>query len=596
MTPQEIYALTERYFGDLGPEVVAEQAAIAMAESGGNAGAINNTAYPDRPGYRPPGPGARPEYSGGIWQINTGPGGNTDLAGYDLSDPEQNAKAARIVRDRQGPRAWSVYTRGTYRQHLPTFTGGAQSSTIAYTEPGADTMTSNYTPTETVAGSSIIDQILKYLDITAGHAGTASAAAGYFDPAALGGDLSSMLPTLARDRFNEETAEAKRQYGLDVARLGLDTARLNYEQRVSAADARYKELSILASQRGPGDSIAYNYALRGLSAPEGTEVNPNQGSQSINQPYTAQIPAAPAPAAAASAPTTIQYDTADPGRAIEAPPEKAAPPAAPASTFSSRPAYEAAIAANKAKTAAAPAPRPAATTAPVAAPTPARAPTIASLPVDQRQLIRMAEGGMAGGNPDGRFIVMGDSENGQPTGNEELLVNPTNAPVAAIPNEAIPPGVVEGGDAAGTPTADEILEMIAGLLQTAGFGGGGGEASGAPVQAAAEGGIFGNKVYSPDEIAGLPSLQAIGGNMNLSAFGGNALDMQMPGTSMKIPWGHQANLTTLSRMHGSERDQLRGAIETPREVGGLGLMWGDWLEAAQRAAPTGASFGAASYG
>lgn len=98
----QLYAVINGAFGDLGPDVVALMTAIAMAESGGNAAAHNN----------------RGEDSRGIGQINIGPGANTDLAGFDLFDPAQNAKAMRIVYDRQGPGAWSVYSNGMYQQYM----------------------------------------------------------------------------------------------------------------------------------------------------------------------------------------------------------------------------------------------------------------------------------------------------------------------------------------------------------------------------------------------------------------------------------------------------------------------------------------------
>lgn len=66
-------------------------AAIAGGESSFYPGA-NNTAGED---------------SRGLWQINVGPGANTDLLALgDLYDPRTNAKAARIVWERQGWRAW----------------------------------------------------------------------------------------------------------------------------------------------------------------------------------------------------------------------------------------------------------------------------------------------------------------------------------------------------------------------------------------------------------------------------------------------------------------------------------------------------------
>jgi hypothetical protein len=109
-------ALAQKHFGDLGPEVVDMMYDIAMAESGGDNGAYGTIA-----------PGER---SHGIWQINVGEGANTDLAGWNLNDPETNARAARLVYDRQGPTAWSTYTgviadgaRGGQQQAAPSERG-----------------------------------------------------------------------------------------------------------------------------------------------------------------------------------------------------------------------------------------------------------------------------------------------------------------------------------------------------------------------------------------------------------------------------------------------------------------------------------------
>lgn len=101
-------------FGDLGPDVVRLMTAIAMAESGGNPAAHNPSG----------------EDSRGILQINVGPGANTDLAGFNLFDPYQNAQAARIVYDRQGPGAWSVYTNGAYQQFLDGASSGGGSAPL----------------------------------------------------------------------------------------------------------------------------------------------------------------------------------------------------------------------------------------------------------------------------------------------------------------------------------------------------------------------------------------------------------------------------------------------------------------------------------
>lgn len=89
-----LYALTKKYFGDLGRGVVDTMYQIALRESGGDPAAYNGQDLDD---------------SYGLWQINIHPQANPDLAGMDLRDPEQNARAARIIYDRQGPQAWSTY-------------------------------------------------------------------------------------------------------------------------------------------------------------------------------------------------------------------------------------------------------------------------------------------------------------------------------------------------------------------------------------------------------------------------------------------------------------------------------------------------------
>lgn len=90
----DLYGLTQKYFGDQGSEVVDMMYNIALAESGGNPNAYNGVGL---------------DNSHGLWQINVHPQANPDLAGMNLNDPEQNAQAARIIYDRQGPQAWSTY-------------------------------------------------------------------------------------------------------------------------------------------------------------------------------------------------------------------------------------------------------------------------------------------------------------------------------------------------------------------------------------------------------------------------------------------------------------------------------------------------------
>ena len=83
-------------------------AAIALAESSGNASAVN-------PGYGAGGRRTR-EYSVGLWQINTLV--HKVYTREQLTDPHKNAlEAVRIYR-LQGLRAWGAYTDGRYRQYL----------------------------------------------------------------------------------------------------------------------------------------------------------------------------------------------------------------------------------------------------------------------------------------------------------------------------------------------------------------------------------------------------------------------------------------------------------------------------------------------
>lgn len=82
-------SLVAKYF----PADQVEMAlAVVQLESHGNPGALND----------------RGEYSRGLFQVNTGPGANTDLASWNLYDPETNVRAARLVWDRA--RGWSPWS------------------------------------------------------------------------------------------------------------------------------------------------------------------------------------------------------------------------------------------------------------------------------------------------------------------------------------------------------------------------------------------------------------------------------------------------------------------------------------------------------
>jgi uncharacterized membrane protein len=89
---------------------ISTMASIAMAESGGNSRAHNKK---------------RPDNSYGLWQINMldemGPERRKQFGistNEELFDPLTNARAAKIIRDRQGFGAWSVYKSGAYKKFL----------------------------------------------------------------------------------------------------------------------------------------------------------------------------------------------------------------------------------------------------------------------------------------------------------------------------------------------------------------------------------------------------------------------------------------------------------------------------------------------
>jgi hypothetical protein len=85
-------------------EDLAVMVAIGMGESGGNSLAKNPNG----------------EMSIGIWQINMNAHGSRFGSEQDLYNPIVNAQAAFALYQSSGFRPWTVYTRGIYKQHLPT--------------------------------------------------------------------------------------------------------------------------------------------------------------------------------------------------------------------------------------------------------------------------------------------------------------------------------------------------------------------------------------------------------------------------------------------------------------------------------------------
>ena len=116
------------------PATADTAAAIAQAESGGRTDAILNTAYPKLPGYHPPGAGASPEYSVGLWQINEL--AHPSYSTSSLLTAIGNANAATAIANGGASfSAWSTYKNGAYKNFLtsggtPTPQPGPEAPTV----------------------------------------------------------------------------------------------------------------------------------------------------------------------------------------------------------------------------------------------------------------------------------------------------------------------------------------------------------------------------------------------------------------------------------------------------------------------------------
>jgi Lysozyme like domain len=125
-------------------------AAIAQAESGGDTSRINNTAYPNRPGYHAPSAGSQKEFSVGLWQINML--AHPQYTEASLLTAGGNAQAAVAISNHSTSwSAWTTYKTGAYKQYLtssgsagpvraPTFDRAwtALMHTLAFTLPAAN--------------------------------------------------------------------------------------------------------------------------------------------------------------------------------------------------------------------------------------------------------------------------------------------------------------------------------------------------------------------------------------------------------------------------------------------------------------------------
>lgn len=117
LSPRQLYDLARSVGFDPTQAVVA--AAVALGESGGRTDAVGDTSITtDKWGP-----------SVGLWQIRSlkadyGTGRTRDAQA--LTDPTFNARSAKVIHDERGTfGAWSVFTSGSYRNHLATVTTAA---------------------------------------------------------------------------------------------------------------------------------------------------------------------------------------------------------------------------------------------------------------------------------------------------------------------------------------------------------------------------------------------------------------------------------------------------------------------------------------
>lgn len=128
---------------------VVRATAIAMAESGGDAGVVN----------RKP-----PDLSYGLWQINMlgdmGPQRRKEYnlaSNEDLLTPSTNARVAHGIQQSQGWGAWTTFTNGAYKDHL----SAARKAWDNKKQPGAVGGGSDQTEYEGTALTAIANAVLE---------------------------------------------------------------------------------------------------------------------------------------------------------------------------------------------------------------------------------------------------------------------------------------------------------------------------------------------------------------------------------------------------------------------------------------------------
>lgn len=154
------------------PAMAPLMAAIAEAESGGNANATNPTDNNGR------------QTSWGLWQISNG---DHSTPAADWNDPVENARLAVGKLKSQGLGAWGTYTSGAYRRYLQSGTAPAGSV------PGPAPMSTQggTGDSSTLAGIEA--------GLGAGIPGLGALASGTINPLAAIGSATSGLVNIFRD-------------------------------------------------------------------------------------------------------------------------------------------------------------------------------------------------------------------------------------------------------------------------------------------------------------------------------------------------------------------------------------------------------------
>ena len=401
---------------------------------------------------------------------------------------------------------------------------------------------------------------------------------GRIDPSMLGLEGDSYLNTLSRDTLEASLAEAQRGYALDVARFGLAQADLNFQQRTAEAEDRYRNLALQTSLRGPDNALSYNYLLNNRNAPAGTEKP--YGGAGINQPSNIQpqVPqeAASTPPATPSAPTSGSgtsgplIDTANAGGPTFAPPA--------AGTFSAAGPVLGGTSADATRM----------NELVQAGATPGQVNDLFTKAQEQSAVYaakppRMNRGGFLDSlrSTDGATAIVGDAP-GERTGNEEM------ATATVTPDGRARLIVIPLNDEAPMPDKEHMAAggvIDAPPMPT--YTGGTGPAS-APSRA--------NTAYTQQDVANAPVVRQATGQESTPRFGGYAGSTEIPGTDTKLPSGAEFRYDTYADMLPSSRALLESIVSTPREQGGLGMDWQDYLESSRRGSFAGARYAPAVYG